>query len=137
MAFVNEYVPEEDIKKYGLDEINQCYGKSSDVRPDWTVDRERDIYLRWIVTGEDEFRNQHDFTFYWKGTLIFVRLRVLNGRLLGTRGWVTWRLVMINLPEELEEKRTEILADLKEALVVYKDHGIYSRMVEFTPAFEF
>ena len=33
MAFVNEYVPEEDIKKYGLEEINQCYDKSN-VRPD-------------------------------------------------------------------------------------------------------
>lgn len=136
MAFVNEHVPEGDIKKYGLEEINQCYGKSND-RPDWTMDRERDIYLRWIVTGEDEFRGQHDFTFYWKGTLIFVRLRIVNGRLMGTRGWTTWRLVMMNLPGELEEKKPEILADLKEALTVYKDYGVYSYLVEHSATFEF
>ncbi len=136
MAFVNEFVPDEDIKKYGLEEINRCYGKS-EVRLDWTVDRERDIYLRWVVTGADEFRNQHDFTFYWKGTLIFVRLKITNGRMMGKRGWMTWGLVMMNLPEELEEKRPEILADLKEALAAYKDYGVYSRLDELSAAFEF
>jgi hypothetical protein len=136
MAFVNEYVPEEDIKKYGFEEINLCYGKS-DVRPDWTVDRENDVYLRWIVTGENEFRNQHDFVFYWKGTLIFVRLRISDGRVLGTRAWAHWKLVTLNLPEELQEKKPDILTDLKAALTVYKDFGIYSTLTEHTATFEF
>jgi hypothetical protein len=136
MAFVNEYVPEADIKKYGIEEVDQCYGKSN-MRPDWTIDRERYIYLRWMVTGEDEFRNQSDFTFYWKGELIFARLRVTNSKTLGTRAWVNWRLAIMNLPDELQEKKPEIVADLKDALTAYKDCGVYSNLIEHTATFEF
>ena len=136
MTFVNEYVSEEDFKKYGFEEIDRCYGKSN-ARPDWTIDRENDVYLRWIVSGEDEFKNQHDFIFYWKETLIFVRLRISNGKVLGSRGWANWRLVIMNLPEELQEKKPEIIADLKAALTVYKDFGVYSTLIEHTATFEF
>lgn len=136
MAFLNEYVPEADIKKYGIEEVDQCYGKSN-MRPDWTIDRERDIYLRWMVSGEDEFRNQNDFTFYWKGELIFARLRVTNSKTLGTRSWVNWRLAIMNLPDELQEKKPEIVTDLKDALTAYKDCGVYSNLIEHTATFEF
>ena len=39
--------------------------------------------------------------------------------------------------EELEEKKPEIIADLKAALAVYKDFGVYSTMIEYTATFEF
>ena len=68
---------------------------------------------------------------------LFVRLRISNGKLLGTRGWANWRLVIMNLPEELEEKKPEIIAHLKAALEVYKDFGVYSTMIEYTASFEF
>lgn len=83
MAFVNEYVSAEDVKKYGLEEINRQYRKSN-VQPDWTIDR--DIYLRWIHSGREEFADQHDFTLYWKGTLIFLRLKRKEGYVVARGG---------------------------------------------------
>lgn len=43
----------------------------------------------------------------------------------------------MNLPKELEEKKPEIIADLKAALTVFKDFGIYSTLIEHTATFEF
>ena len=59
MAFVNEYVSEDDIKKYGLDKVwldrNAVYkaeGKMpSGFRYKWTVDRESDSYFMVVGGG--------------------------------------------------------------------------------------
>ncbi|WP_294872943.1 hypothetical protein [Sulfuricurvum sp. RIFCSPLOWO2_12_FULL_43_24] len=47
MAFVNEYISQEDKEKYGLDAL---WGKYHDAshqklpnKKDWTIDRERDL----------------------------------------------------------------------------------------------
>jgi hypothetical protein len=137
MAFVNEYVPEEDVKKYGLERINLQYRKT-DIRYRWTIDRKRDVYLRWLGGGREEFCDQQDFTLYWKGTLIFVRLRVIDaGGERGGEGWTRWALQFLNCPEELQAKRSEIIADLKEALTAYKGSGVSSTFTKYTATFEF
>jgi hypothetical protein len=54
MAFVNEYVSQEDIEKYGLDKLFRKYRENdlkyaATVNPtiknptNWTIDRERDL----------------------------------------------------------------------------------------------
>lgn len=137
MAFVNEYVPEEDVKKYGLEIINRQYQKT-DIRYRWTIDRKRDVYLRWLKGGREEFCDQQDFTLYWKGALIFVRLRVIDaGGERGGKGWTRWALLFLGCPEELQAKKSEIIADLKEALTAYKGSGVSSTFTEYTATFEF
>jgi hypothetical protein len=57
MAFVNEYVSEEEAKKYDLDGINRQFMKAPDIRYDWTIDRERGIRrqrnVRFVVGRVD------------------------------------------------------------------------------------
>lgn len=45
MAFVNEYIPKEDIKKFGIEEIDKRYRKAH-YKPYWTIDRAKNTYLR-------------------------------------------------------------------------------------------
>lgn len=66
MAFVNEYIPVDDVKKYGIEEIDRRFLKTT-YQPDWTVDRERNIYLRQVASRREEFASQKDYTFYWGG----------------------------------------------------------------------
>lgn len=136
MAFVNEFVSEEDAKKYGLEEIDQRYRRSS-FRPVWTVDRERDIYLREVESGREEFANQYGYTFFWKGGLMFVRLTRRGGGARGGDGWSEWTLLGIAMPDELQANRAEIIADLKSALTAYKDFGVYSTSTTYTVTFTF
>jgi hypothetical protein len=135
MTFINEFTPPEDIEKYGLKKIDKRFeflGATSTRQ--WTIDRERDIYLRNVAqagAGDIEVCNQLKWTFYWKGHELTLRLDLLEGRGgEGEPGWSHWRLVLVNgssgLPEQLKPHRREIFADLKEALIAYQGAGAYS-----------
>ncbi len=136
MAFVNEYVSEEDDKKYGLEEIDKRYRKGHH-RPDWTIDRDRNIYLRWMRAGREELWNHEYFTFYWKETLIEVELIQNGENINGGKRQTVWTLDHMTLPVELKEKKQDIIADLKDALRVFKDIGIRSTITNHNAVFEF
>jgi hypothetical protein len=60
MAFVNEIVSEEDIRKYGLDELLAEFnpfkwkrGRPPGFVPAWTIDRERGIYFGLVKSIEE------------------------------------------------------------------------------------
>lgn len=136
MAFVNEYVSDEDVKKYGLEEINRRYSKV-DIpgRYSWTVDRERNIYLRKMRSDKDAF--WEDFTFFWQGELLAVRLSEEGTAIRGGTGTTRWKLIHLVLTDSLTDRRDEILAVLKEALRAYKTAGVYSAVADHTAIFEF
>ena len=48
MGFINEYISESDIKKYDIKALDEKYYKAH-YEPSWTVDHERDIYLRYMT----------------------------------------------------------------------------------------
>ena len=111
MPFVNEFIPEADVETYGLKEIDRHFIIGGTNARDWTIDRERDIYLRNVALGaggEPEIRNQTKWTFYWHGDLLTLRLDLLDGKGgRGEPGWSHWKLVRLNgssgLPAHLEE----------------------------------
>jgi hypothetical protein len=144
MAFVNEFVSAEDARKYGLEEIDRRHFQAH-FRPEWTIDRERDIYLRQVESGREEHANRCGFTFYWKGVLLLIRLTRRGAGTPGGDAWTEWSLLdspvvasITGLPaEELQKNRPEILADLKAALTAYKDFGARSSSARHTATFTF
>ena len=133
MAFVNELVSEDDRKKYGLDEVDRSLKKRALSRQrDWTIDHEREIYLRVIKRGREEYNYTSKWHFYWRGELLTVCLETLDaGGKRGGHGWSHYKLVDCYkrgffVPQHLEDKRDEIIADLREALTAYRGGGIYS-----------
>ncbi|WP_372390344.1 hypothetical protein ACCQ05_11595 [Xanthomonas sp. NCPPB 3582] len=144
MPFVNEFIPAPDVVKYNLEGIDRDFVVGGTNARDWTIDRDRDLYLRNVANGggtEIEVRNQTKFSFYWHGELLTLRLDLVDGG--GTRGqsgWSHWRLMWINggdgLPEHLKDDKDQFIADLKEALLAYKDFGVHSRNTEYHIALE-
>lgn len=136
MTFVNEYIPQDDIVRYHIKEIDQRVGLHRRTNSDdWTIDRERDIYLRCVEMGNFEFRHQSAWTFYWHGELIWVELEMLGcSSERNAPGWSRKRIVKLclmdvesnHLPERLMPQRGEVLKDIEEALLAYKDGGVYS-----------
>lgn len=45
MAFVNEYISDEDVEKYGIAQLREEFHAYHQRRYHWTRDRERDAYL--------------------------------------------------------------------------------------------
>ena len=140
MAFVNEFIPPEDVEKYGIKAIDEKFVVGRTRARDWTIDRDRDIYLRNVAMGagaDPDFRNQTTWTFYWHGDLLYLRLDLLEGRgERGGPGWSHWKLIRINgsngLPAHLKSDGAEILEDLTEAMNAYRDFGVYSSSTDYS-----
>jgi hypothetical protein len=129
--FVNEHISPEDVDRYHLEEIDQKFVIGGVYARDWTIDRTRDVYLRIATRGREDWRNQTEWTFYWKGDLLILRLDLLDARGgNGEPGWSHWRLAGLNgsrgLPVDLKAERTQIFDSLKEALTAYGGAGVYS-----------
>ena len=136
MSFVLEEIPQEDIAQYGLQEINDAmvvvgFGNG------WVIDRERNIYLRWI-RFDLEYRSEMKFTFFWKGSLLELAIKsVLTGEGTTSRS-IIWKMdYALILPAELEPHRIELLQDLRDALRAYKNFGVDSSSTRFEAKFEF
>lgn len=133
MAFVNEHIPEADLKKYGIEEIDKQFIVGGTHDMSWTVDRERDIYLRCVARGRFEDSDRSTWTFYWRGELMTVCLKTVDSGSDGDRyghGWVRYQLVNCYrqgffIPDHLLAQRDEIIADLREGLAARKG-GVYS-----------
>lgn len=136
MAYMNEYIPEEDIKKFGIEEIDKRYRKAH-YKPYWTIDREKNSYLRHMSVGREELCNHDYFTFYWGGYLIDVELRSRGESVIDGKGKKTWTLVHLKLPEILEGKKLKVIGDLKAALTVFGESGVRSSTIKYTVTFEF
>jgi hypothetical protein len=133
MNFINERISNEDVAKYGLEAIDKNFIVGGTNRRDWTIDRERDICLRNVTNGREEYKSQSGWTLFWGGQWFYLELEVLDsGGKPGGPCWAHKRLRRMELPEQLKGKRDEILADLKGALTVYKDSGIFSVSTEYT-----
>jgi hypothetical protein len=141
VAFVNEFIATEDAEKYRLDEIDAKFN-GGNISRQWTIDRERDIYLRNLSHGrEEEARHQGLWTLYWKGKLLTVRLDLMGGDgKPGDPGWSHWLLVRFNgtngLPPALKGHRQSVLDDLKQALLAYKDGGVFSLNTDYSVTLE-
>jgi hypothetical protein len=85
MAFVNERIPEEDIKKYEIEKLTKRFAKRNFERG-WTVDRERDMFLQYVGNEREDRANHWTFCFYWKGHVLSVKVVI-------TGGGVVWRPV--------------------------------------------
>jgi hypothetical protein len=133
MTFVNEHISKEDVEKYSLESIDKKFIVGGTNSRSWTIDRERDVYLRNLTRGREENRSESGWSLFWHGEWIYLELSVVgaDGK-PGGAGWTHWKLRTIELPEQLKSKRAEILADLKDALIVYKDFGIYSVCTDYT-----
>src|SRR3990167_3733742 len=125
MTFINEFISDHDMDKYGIKELDRRFLKLTH-RPQWTKDKENDVFIREMAIGREEFSNQSDFAMYWKGSLILIRLEVTGGGERGGLGWSNYKLIKMELAEELETFRPDILNNLKEALSAFKDGGVYS-----------
>lgn len=134
MGFVNEYIPEADVEKYSIKAIDEEFVVGGTKSRQWTIDRSRDIYLRCVsrgAGGDPDIRNQMEWTLYWKGNLLTLRLDLLEGQgESGELGWSHWRLVWLKgsqgVPAHLKSQRIQILETLEEALTAYQGAGVYS-----------
>ena len=144
MTFINEYVSDEDVKKYKLQEMWDEYHPYSKgrVKPyfrhTWTIDREKNIFFIPARTGREEFSNQTVCILWMEGVELSVTIRKSGwANIKEGKGSVSWDLDRIRKPENCAIKDKEIIQVLKEALVVYGYRGILRSLPDYTVDFKF
>lgn len=139
MAFVNEYISEEDVKKYNIKEIDEKLCVSHH-EPSWTIDRERGVFIRYAYSGREELSSRITFYIYWNGRYFAFSVDVVEaGGVWRGEQWARYKLYKLwdmNSPSKPVENIDAIWSDIKDALTVYKDNGVYSSATRFTALFD-
>jgi hypothetical protein len=145
MAFVNEYIPSQDYKKFNFDSLNSRRKETSGTTPSdfWTINRQDDIWLRCFYVESDHTAEQGGFTgvsvwdLCWKGELMSVKVQDMEvGGGAGKHCWARKKILSINMPPNLENSRKTVLDDLAAAFTAYKDGGVLSSCTSFSFALE-
>ena len=140
MAFVNEWISQEDIKKYGFEELAEKYVRLLERdgflrEPDWTVDRERESWLCWF-RNETDLNIDHGrtreslFVLHYKGANIEVRVWLEEDsqtNIYKTPFVVIWKLLALS-PSSFESAGEEEIKEvLKEAFLIYGHRGVHAQ----------
>lgn len=146
MAFVNEYISPEDRQKYDIDELNKFYHRMflpMGSGNSWTIDRERNCYLRFVKLGRwceegGEERISY-FSFYWNDVVRVIRLQSEGSGNRKIAVWAKYHLKKINPPlDDLNAQEKEIFLEmLREGLTAYRDFGVLSKAPQFEASFDF
>jgi hypothetical protein len=137
MAFVSEYMSGADAEKYGIEAINNRFIIGGTRARDWTVDRDRDIYLRIVTTGREEMASRSTWTLFRHGDLTVVDLdlvRATGG--MGKPSSSHYKLLRLDMPFHLQSQKDAVLDDLREALTCYGDGGMFSTATSFSLIFD-
>jgi len=143
MAFVNERISDEDIKKYNLIDVWNRYKLDQNIKVlnsdkpySFAIDREKNQWLIYLAMVKDEswepkrqsYTEENIFLFYCDETMYEVRLindrheiKEINGI---DRYEITWSLKSI-VPEPKDINTFKQL--LKQALTVYGEDGLFSQ----------
>ncbi len=124
MSFVNEKYPE--TEKAIVEALVESRPKYSNPPGSswWTVDRTRNAYL--VLAGsegggyEDTVRVRH-FVLSWDSNLI--RLSVIRLGVSESKNGVvmSWKVVKLEIPPELEARQNEVISIIREAFSVMGD----------------
>ena len=141
MAFVNEYVSDDEVRKHDLDGLLNSYNPlsfnplpHSGFRHAWTIDRERDIYFLPVKTitetgrsGRHEPTNRTVFVLSWQDKKIEVVLAISPEGSVSTAAVpfvVIWELIKVDPAELPAVSHEEILQVLREILQAFVYDGI-------------
>ena len=134
MAFVNEYISDEDWKKYNIQAIEDAFkmGNSSD--DSWTIDKENNIFLKKLASSRID--NDGGTWVYWAYALkrelyvITVETVATNRAKRGEDLWVYEKIKELKLWDSYknlsEEKCKTIMPLIEEAFLAYGKGGVYS-----------
>ncbi|MBC7951620.1 MAG: hypothetical protein H7Z12_07320 [Rhodospirillaceae bacterium] len=125
MAFVVEFIPDETKERVDFSSLNYPKKGMPDSPLQWVIDKERDIFLisSGNPVGGPDFVPRHCFVLWWGGSFVKIELEYkVTGRFKTGDQDITWSLRGLYPPAELEPRRNEIIASLKEALDAYGHH---------------
>ena len=154
MAFKNEYVSEDDIRDFGLDNLVAAENKLAwrDGRPkvfrhQWTVDRERNVFLIQLTrvidyntpSGAPVPTKEEVCLLSIEGECVRFHLTLQDesSRLRSERPYrVVWKITDVIWPESSRADRSEVMNLMREAISVRGKFGASSQVPDTVTSFK-
>ncbi|SEQ57527.1 hypothetical protein SAMN03080615_01950 [Amphritea atlantica] len=140
MPFVNEYVSEANVKKYGLEDVlcsaNPSFRKRgfpSGFKFHWTFDKERNIYLILLKIGKEDFSNRFKWLLNIDGkSFIFEADKSsLSSMNVNEKPYIViWNLVVNDKVNSIDLMSKGEFYILKEAIECFGCFGIVNELEE-------
>ena len=154
MAFVNEFVSEEDIAKHGLDELKKKYnewswrqGRPSTFTHSWVIDRERDAFVMqlfaWAETGQSgrsQPTTKETYLVHVHGREVLAVVDQVPGTWTSFSDSpfrITWNLIDIDMSAAPEVDRDQVVQLLKDALTAHGYGGARRQVPNTVVTFNF
>ncbi|MCG8066907.1 MAG: hypothetical protein JAY84_03525 [Candidatus Thiodiazotropha taylori] len=146
MAFVNDYATDEEIEKYDLYGIWDRFhplrkGKYYiGQRPNFTIDREKNIFLLKVGSGGRENSSILKFLLWIDHKDVVIDLEKAKGSSENVQDnpyIIIWDIVKYYAQSDIQYSKDEILLLLKDALNVYGLLGVYRQVPNTSIAFNF
>lgn len=145
MAFVNEFVSEEEIAKYDLDALMKKYnprgwkwGRPPGFKHHWTIDRHKSTFLLMLrrnsvvgPSGNPEPGSERLVWFSIGGRDLYFEVdRPLGGstRTDEVPFRVLWKIKKVDSQIHQKPEETSVTSLLREALTVYGDCGAWTQI---------
>jgi hypothetical protein len=141
MAFVNEHISKEDIKKYDLQRIcgeHNLPNRGVMHSRTWTIDRDRDAFLIKVWSHRDA--DFEGWAFYWMGEWMFFEMRPADRDYNRDENSCWFRFIVrkFNLPEALAHNKNEVIDELRAAITespggmthIYSHHSATVEFIE-------
>ena len=143
MAFVNEYISEENIEKYQINELMNSYQGEGRFPKKyykhlWTINKEKESWFMWVDMPHEpldhtRFTGERIFILNYQGNNIEIVLKKdfeeSSIKNIENPYYITWKLDRIIKPIDLEYvKNEEIIKVLKEVLSIYGTDGIRTKI---------
>lgn len=137
MAFINEYITAEDLVKYDIEAFYLKYVVGGTRPSQWTIDRERSVYLINVARGREEYFNETTWILFFENQLIEFGINYLDCQ-ESDSGVTTERkkLRHLNLPAQMIKRRDDVISVIRQALTAYKDGGVLSQSDKYTLVLE-
>ena len=134
MAFINEYISDEDMKKYKIQDLDDAFKMGNTSSDSWTVDKENNIFLKKLASMRiDDYGGTWVYWAYaLKGELYVITVETVatNRAKRGEDYWVHEKIRELKLWDSYknlsEEKRKTIMPLIEEAFLAYGEAGVYS-----------
>jgi len=118
MAFINEHIPEEVKEEFTFPVSTRPDG-SKPTLSKWTIDRKRNAFLvitKIVGGGYSGTDPEEYFVLSWNKQLIKFSGSYKTSGGKGNGYSMTWHLSEVEIPPCIEEKRSEVLTLISEAL---------------------
>jgi len=147
MTFVNEYISEENLKKFNIKDLYVKYNPRLIKKgiPDykkfsWIADKSRDFFLVRMKNGREELSHHSEWVVFFRGEIISLELARAVG---GSKNYSevpyvkVWDFVSMGENNFVGVEKDLIFDFLKEALTVYGDNGVNSHVENVEVKFNF